>query len=391
MSYSIIAKAVGPRCNLHCTYCYYLEKAALFADAAGGAPWLMSGAVLEAYVRQMFASPGTHPVEFVWQGGEPLLAGISFYENALRIQKQYAGQRPYTNVIQTNGTLLDDAWGAFLARNGFLAGVSLNGPAPLHDAYRVDKHGGGSFNRVMTGLRVLRKHGVDYNILATINRKNAGQPLETYRFLKEWSQGFLQFVPVVKQAAAQPAEVTPWSVTAPQFGEFYVAVYDEWVRQDVGKVFVQLFDATLAGHLGAPSPVCYYGAYCGRSGLLEHTGDVYACDHFVSPENLRGNILAQSLQEMLDSPEQHAFGLAKSRALPQECRDCPFLFACKGECPKNRFVPTAEKEYGKNYLCEGYKRFFEHSAATMRHMALLVRQGRPANEIMRWTGTAPPL
>lgn len=388
MSYSIIAKAVGPRCNLRCAYCYYLEKAALFADA-GEAPGIMSADVLEAYVRQMFAAPGAHPVEFVWQGGEPLLAGIPFYTKALRLQKRYAGQRPYANVIQTNGTLLDDAWGEFLARNNVLVGISLDGPESLHDAYRVDAQGRGSFARVMAGLRMLKKHGVDYNILATVNHTNAAYPLETYGFLKEHSQGFLQFVPVVKQAAASSAEVTPWSVTAEQFGAFYVAVYDAWVRQDVGKVFVQLFDATLANHLGAPPPVCYYAAYCG-GGLLEHTGEVYACDHFVSPEFRRGNILRQSLREMLGSRAQQAFGRAKSQALPPECRACSVLFACKGECPKNRFVPAAEGSYGKNYLCAGYKRFFEHSAATMRQMAFLVRQGRPAQEIMRRTGAQTP-
>ncbi len=378
MSYSIIAKAVGPRCNLHCAYCYYLEKAALFEDT----PDVMPEAVLEAYIRQMFEQPGSHPVEFVWQGGEPLLAGLSFYQKALHLQQRYAGQRPFANVIQTNGTLLDDAWGEFLVRHGILVGISLDGPAALHDAYRVDKQGEGSFDRVMAGLAVLKKHGVDYNILATINQANAPYPLETYLFLKEQSQGYLQFVPVVKQTSASPPEVTPWSVTAEQFGEFYISIYDAWVSTDVGKVFVQLFDATLAGHLGAPPPVCYYGSYCGRSGLLEHTGDVYACDHFVDPEHRRGNILQKSLQEMLDSDEQHAFGLAKSHALPQECQACPVLFVCRGECPKNRILPVADAAYGKNYLCGGYKRFFKHSASGMRQMARLVRQGKPAAEIM---------
>ncbi len=384
MAYSIIAKAVGPRCNLNCTYCYYLEKASLFADASvEGALGLMSEEVLDAYVRQMLNSPGTHPVEFVWQGGEPLLAGIPFYEQALRIQKTYAGQRSYTNVIQTNGTLLGDAWGEFLSRNAILVGISIDGPAALHDAYRVDKQGRGSFKQVMAGLDILRKHRVDYNILATINHKNAEHPLETYQFLKEQSQGFLQFVPVVRQAAESRETVTPWSVTAKQFGEFYVTVYDEWIREDVGKIFVQLFDATLGNHLGAPPLVCYYATDCGGSGLLEQTGDVYACDHFVSPEFKRGNILEQSLQEMLSSQVQHDFGLAKSRSLPLECQTCPVLFACKGECPKNRFLPATDGTHGKNYLCAGYKYFFEHSADTMREMALLIRQRRPAQEIMR--------
>lgn len=344
--------------------------------------WLMPENVLDAYVRQMFASPGAHSVEFVWQGGEPLLAGMPFYKRAFLLQRRYAEGRAYSNVIQTNGTLLDDAWGELMARNGVLAGVSLDGPAHLHDIYRVDKQGHGSFARVMSGLRILRKHGVDYNLLATINHENAEQPLETYRFLKEQGQGFLQFVPVVKQASKVPVSVTPWSVNARQFGEFYIAIYDEWIREDVGKVFVQLFDATLGNHLGAPPPVCYYGDYCGRSGLLEHNGDVFACDHFVSPEFKRGNILRQSLHQLLDSPEQYSFGLAKSRALPPECRECDVLFACKGECPKNRFLP-ATGPYGKNYLCDGYKLFYDHSAATMQKMATLVRQGRPAQEIMK--------
>ncbi|NDV27681.1 anaerobic sulfatase maturase [Desulfovibrio sp. JC010] len=382
MPYSIIAKPVGPRCNLRCTYCYYLEKDVLFAESSAGPnSRIMSGEILENYIRQMFESPGNHPIEFVWQGGEPLLAGIPFYENVIRIQCRYAGTRPFSNVIQTNGTLLDDEWGNFMARHRILAGVSLDGPEEIHDTYRVDTQGNGSFKRVMNGLDVLRKHGVDYNILATINSANAPHPLKTYQFLKDQSQGFLQFVPVVKEDKNSSSGVTPWSVTAQQFGEFYVAIYDEWVRNDVGNIFVQLFDATLGNHLNAPPPVCYYAENCPKTGLLEHTGDVYACDHFVSLEFKRGNILRQSLAEMLGSEEQTAFRCMKSELLPQECRDCSILFACKGECPKNRFLPAENGT--KNYLCAGYKSFFEHSAPTMRKMAGLVRSGRLAQEIMK--------
>jgi len=378
MSFSIIAKPVGPRCNLQCTYCYYREKASLFPSGPG----LMTEAVLEAFVRQMFAVPGVHPVEFVWQGGEPLLAGLPFYQRAIELQRRHAGRRPFANIIQTNGTLLDDTWGAFLADNCILTGISLDGPKRLHDACRTDSRGRGSFDSVMAGLEVLRTHGVDYNILATINSVTAEHPLETYGFLRELSQGFVQFVPVVRQASDAPLSVTPWSVRPRQFGEFYAAIFDEWLLKDVGRVFVQFFDATLASHLGAPSPVCCYAERCGRCGLLEHTGDVYACDHFVSPEFWRGNLLERPLQEQLDSREQQAFGLAKSRALPRECRECSVLFACKGECPRNRFVCTTAGDYAKNYLCEGYKRFYEHSGPAMQQMALLVRQGRPASDIM---------
>ena len=381
MPYSIIAKPVGPRCNLSCTYCYYLEKESLFTLPSGAKDsLLMSYGVLEEYIRQMFASPGTHPLEFVWQGGEPLLAGIPFYENAIRLQQKHSGQRPFANIIQTNGTLLDRKWAEFMDRNKILAGISLDGPEDLHNAYRTDKHGNGSFKRVMDGLSWLKKYGVDYNILTTINSVNVVRPLETYSFLKEQSQGFLQFVPVVKQDQNSPSGVTKWSISPEQFGEFYVTIYDEWVRRDVGKIFVQLFDATLGNHLGAPPPVCYYAENCPKTGLLEHTGDVYACDHFVSPEFRRGNILRQSLAEMLGSKEQDVFRLKKSQTLSPECRSCSVLFACKGECPKNRFLPASHGT--KNYLCAGYKQFFAHSTPTMREMAKLVRQGRPAQEIM---------
>ncbi|WP_320170688.1 anaerobic sulfatase maturase [Maridesulfovibrio sp.] len=380
MSYSIIAKPVGPRCNMRCTYCYYLEKESLFTGSGGKTCGTMSEQVLETYVRQMFGSPGTGPVEFVWQGGEPLLAGIPFYREAVRLQQKYAGQRPFANVIQSNGTLLDDEWGEFLARNRFLAGISLDGPEKLHNAYRVDRQGNGSFKKVMNGLDMLRKHGVDYNILATINSRNADHPLATYRFLREQSQGFLQFVPVVRQDTESESGVTPWSVESGRFGEFYTAVYDEWISRDVGKVFVQLFDATLGNYLGGPAPVCYYAENCPKTGLLEHTGEVFACDHFVSPEYKRGNIMFHSLRDMLESKEQNSFVLGKSRNLPTECRTCAVLFACKGECPKNRFLRTTDGT--KNYLCAGYKQFFEHSAPTMKQMACIVRQGRPAEEIM---------
>lgn len=380
MPCSVIAKPVGPRCNLRCTYCYYLEKESLFTDSPAGGSALMSKEVLEAYIQQMFKSPGTHPVEFVWQGGEPLLAGIPFYENAIRLQHKYAEARPFANVIQTNGTLLDEHWGEFLKQNKILIGISLDGPEKLHNAYRINGKGHGSFKQVIRGLDILKRYGVDYNILATINRTNAKHPLDTYRFLKEQSQGFLQFVPVIKQAHDSTENVTPWSVTAKQFGKFYVTIYDEWVRNDVGKIFVQLFDATLGNHLGAPPPVCYYAANCPKTGLLEHNGDVYSCDHFVSPEFRRGNILEQPLQKMLNSKEQQIFRQAKSKELARECRTCPVLFACKGECPKNRFLPTADGN--KNYLCSGYRLFFEHSGPTMQLMSELVRQGRTAQEIM---------
>ena len=389
----VMAKPVGAACNLQCSYCYYLEKKRLY-DASSQ---LMSDEMLELFIREYIHSQTTLEVLFTWHGGEPLLRPISFYERALELQRRYADGRRIANCIQTNATLIDDEWCEFFRKNNFLVGVSIDGPQTMHDSLRTSRRGESSYRDVMRGLRLLNRHRVEWNAMATVNAANVEHPLEFYRFFRdELECQFLQFTPVVERCcltdgesrlmhAAEPSgEVVPYSVTAEQWGRFLCAIFDEWVRHDVGRMFVQLFDSTLANWVGEAVGVCTMSKYCGHAAVIEHNGDVYSCDHFVFPEYKLGNLNERSLSEMMYGRQQSEFGEAKHRTLPRQCRECEYEFACHGECPRNRFLTTADGEPGLNYLCKGYHAFFSHAAAAMDYMRRQLQQGRPPANVMKW-------
>lgn len=392
-------KPVGPICNLDCQYCFYLEKEKLFPASEN---FRMSDEVLEEFIRQYIESQTSPVITFAWQGGEPTLLGIEFFRKAVALQQRYANGKRIENALQTNGILLNDEWGEFLAANQFLVGLSVDGPRELHDRYRLDKQHQPTFDRVMRGLEVLRKHRVEFNTLTVVHRHNARHPLEVYRFLKDIGSRYLQFIPLVERSpdaiaaalglsfamppslgSATPAQqVTRWSVLPEDYGEFLVQIFDEWVRRDVGRVFVQLFDVALANWMGEPPGLCVFAERCGRALAMEHNGDVYSCDHYVYPHYRLGNVLNASLGEMVQSGFQQKFGQDKVETLPQYCRRCEVRFACHGECPKHRFLRSPDGEPGLNYLCAAYKRFFQHVDPYMRQMGNLLRAGLPAAHIM---------
>ena len=392
----VMAKPIGPICNLDCKYCFYLEKETLYPNVA---KWAMPADVLESYIRQYIEAHDTPVVSFAWQGGEPTLLGVDYFRNIVRLQAEYAGGKQIENAFQTNGVLLDETWAAFIKENRFLVGVSIDGPRALHDAYRVDKGGQPTFDRVMRGIEILKRYGVEFNTLTTVHRGNADAPLEVYRFLREHGSGFIQFIPIVERIASQitsdglqliapsfdgAAKVAPWSVEPEQFGRFLCTIFDEWVRRDVGKVFVQLFDVCLEIWTGRAASLCVFRRQCGSALAIEHCGDVYSCDHFVYPENRLGNIMESPLASLVNSPQQQAFGQAKETTLPRYCRECDVRFACNGECPKHRFMSTPDGEPGLNYLCGGYKRFFRHVDVYMRFMAAELAAHRPPANVMHW-------
>jgi uncharacterized protein len=399
MAFHVMAKPIGPLCNLDCKYCFYLEKEKLFPSNEN---FRMSDEVLEAYIRQYIDSQKVPEIHFAWQGGEPTLLGVGFFRKVVEFQKKYANGKTIHNALQTNGTLLDDEWGHFLAENKFLVGVSIDGPPKLHDAYRVDKKGGATYQNVILGIRLLKKHGVEFNTLTVVNRVNSKKPLEVYRFLKEIGSGFIQFIPLVERLADAEAihlglnlavpprvdeegvrlPVTEWSVEPEQYGKFLTAIFDEWVKRDVGSVFVQLFDVALGNWMGMGAGLCIFSENCGTALAMEHNGDVYSCDHYVYPRYKLGNLLNQDLGAMATSAQQREFGQAKSATLPKYCRSCEVRFACHGECPKHRFLRAPDGESGLNYLCRAYKSFFTHVDPAMRKMAALLRARRPAAEIM---------
>jgi uncharacterized protein len=382
--FHLLAKPTGAICNLACRYCFFLSKEALYP----GSRFRMSDELLETYIRQLIESHRVPEVTVAWQGGEPTLMGLDFFRRSIEYQAKY--RKPgmtIRNTIQTNGTLLDDEWCAFFREHDFLVGISLDGPRELHDAYRVNKGGRPTFDRVMRGLRLLQKHGVEHNVLTTIHAANADHPLEVYRFLRdEAGARFIQFIPIVEReneiGIPKGNRVTDRSVTAEQFGRFLIAVFDEWVRRDVGRVFVQMFDVALANWVGAPPGLCVHSPTCGTALALEHNGDLYSCDHFVEPEHLLGNINGQHLVDLVASERQRRFGRAKLDTLPRYCRECSVRFACHGGCPKDRFIETPDGEPGLNYLCAGYKAFFQHIGRPMRIMAGLLLRGRAPAEIM---------
>jgi len=383
----VIIKPHGAVCNLRCDYCYFLKKKDLYQ---AGVP-IISDETLEVFTRQYIESQLTSEVTFVWQGGEPTLPGLDFYRKALFLQAKYArpGQK-IRNAIQTNATLLDEAWCAFFHAHDFLVGVSLDGPRRFHDDFRHDAQGGSVFERVIKGVELLKEHAVAFNVLCCVHQRNAPYPLDVYRFLRdELGAQFIQFIPIVERmndtGYQQGYQLTGRSVGSLQYGQFLNAVFDEWIRADVGKVFVQIFDCTLAGWLGEDPALCLFEPECGLALELEPNGDVYSCDHFVEPHYLLGNIHQAHLVELAGSPQQAAFGQNKRNSLPEYCRECEFLFLCHGGCPKNRIRRTPQGSEGLNYLCAGYKAFFAHVERPMQRMARLVRSGQPAAGIINRT------
>jgi uncharacterized protein len=395
-AFHVMAKPIGPICNLDCRYCFYLEKENLYGKKRD---WAMPDPVLESYISQFITAQEAPAISFAWQGGEPTLLGVDFFRKVIAIQNKYANGKKIENAFQTNGVLLDDCWGEFLAENHFLIGISIDGPAELHDFYRVDKGGAPTFDRVMRGLRVLKKHQVEFNALTVVNRQNSQHPLRVYRFLKGIGCHFMQFIPIVERLAkaANPdglvlisprdphaADVSEWSVESRQYGVFLSTIFDEWVRKDVGNYYVQLFDVALESWLGLEPSLCVFRPTCGAAMALEHNGDLYSCDHYVYPENKLGNILEQPLQALVNSDQQRSFGLDKRDSLPRYCRECDVRFACNGECPKHRFISTPDGEPGLNYLCAGYKLFFKHVDPYMKFMAGELRHNRPPANVMSW-------
>lgn len=393
----IMTKAAGSMCNLACKYCYYLEKNNLYREQQPDRRFIMTDDTLERFISMYIQSQTTPQVLFCWHGGESLMRPLSFYKRVVELQKKYAAGRIIDNTIQTNGTLLDDEWCRFFRDNNWLVGVSVDGPQEFHDEYRRNKMGAPSFRKVMQGINLLKKHGVEWNALAVVNDFNADYPLDFYRFFKEIECRYIQFTPIVERILprkdgrylaspmdAQDIPLADFSVLPAQWGDFLCAVFDEWVRNDVGEYFVQIFDATLATWVGEQPGVCSMARTCGHAGVMEYNGDVYSCDHFVFPEYKLGNIRTHTLVEMMFSERQQRFGADKRDRLPGQCRQCRYLFACNGECPKNRFATTADGEPGLNYLCEGYRKYFDHVAPYMDFMANELKHQRPPANVMRF-------
>jgi uncharacterized protein len=412
-----MAKPTGAICNLDCEYCFFLSKEALYP----GSPFRMGDDVLEAYIKQIIESQRSPQVTIAWQGGEPTLMGLEFFLRAMEIVEKYT--RPGLTIdhtIQTNGTKINDDWCRFFKKHNFLVGLSLDGPKEMHDSYRVDKSGEGTFDQVMTAARLLGKHKVEFNILCTVHSANGDHPLEVYRFFRdEVKTNFIQFIPIIERATrellpianrgwgdqnipssaelegfpiAKSAQrplytldgslVTDRSVKAEQWGKFLIAIYDEWVRNDVGKMYIQSFESALGSWVGQGASLCIHRETCGDALALEHNGDLYSCDHFVEPKYLLGNIKKEHMLDLVASDQQRQFGNDKRDTLPKYCLECPVRFACNGGCPRNRFIKTPDGEDGLNYLCAGYKAFFSHVNQPMRLMAALLKQGRYADEVM---------
>ena len=389
----VMLKPAGAHCNLACKYCYYLEKNKLYSTAQRH---LMSDEMLELFTREYIEAQTMNQVLFTWHGGEPLLRSIDFYRKALSLQQKYAGGRRIDNVIQTNGTLLTDEWCEFFAQNHWLVGISIDGPQPDHDHYRLTATGKPSWKKVMQGIKLLKKHGVEWNAMAVVNAYNANHPLEFYRFFKENGCQFLQFTPIVERltrhedgrtlaslADKDEISLSEASVAPEQWGYFLCAIFDEWVRKDVGKIFVEIFDCTLANWMGISPGICAYSKECGHAGVMEHNGDVYSCDHFVFPEYKLGNIRDHSLIDMLYGEQQQEFSRLKHSSLPRQCKECDMEFACHGECPKNRFIKDKYGDSGLNYLCPGYYHYYQHVAPYMDYMKQELMSQRPPSNIMK--------
>lgn len=386
----VTAKPVGARCNLKCEYCYYLEKSGLYPRLTS--PTTMDDDTLTIFIRDYIRAQPSADVVFTWHGGEPLIRPIKFYQRVIELQNRFSEGHNIINCLQTNGTLITDEWAQFLHDNNWLAGVSIDGPKHLHDRYRLTRDGQPSFDKVMHGIELLNKYGAEWNALAVVNALNADHPLEFYNFFRSIGCKFIQFTPVVERlrrdgSLASLADdgnfgVTDFSVSPEQWGSFLCALFDEWVRNDVGEYYVQLFDATLANWAGVEPPVCTMAQTCGHAIAMEFNGDVYCCDHFVFPDYLLGNIRTKTFADMMFSTKQRRFGADKKRLLPDQCKQCRYLFACNGECPRNRFAHTQSGQPNLNYLCSGYYRFFKHAAPYMEYMKRELDNQRPPANIM---------
>ena len=395
-AFSVMAKPVGSICNLNCKYCYYLEKKKLFPK---NEKFVLSENLLEEFIKKYIESQDIPLVSFVWQGGEPTLLGIDYFKKAVELQKKYSNGKEISNAFQTNGVNINDEWCRFFADNGFLAGISIDGEEHNHDHYRKTQTGAPTFKKVIKAIEAFHKYKVEFNTLSVVNSYNVRFASETYRFLKRIGSGFIQFLPAVDRLAtsAAPTElnivsptfsgdaiVADWSVGAEEFGKFLITIFDEWVRNDVARYFVQIFDATLANYVGAPPVICSLSETCGDALVIEHNGDIFSCDHYVYPEYKLGNINDNSFAEMAKSQTQFCFGLNKRSGLPEYCRRCEVLYACRGECPKRRFIKTPEGESGLNYLCKGYKMFFKHIEPYMEFMARELDNKRSPANVMTW-------
>ncbi|SEM44833.1 uncharacterized protein SAMN04488103_101183 [Gemmobacter aquatilis] len=402
LDYHLLAKPAGAACNLGCQYCFFLSKEQLYPDES----YLMTEEMQERYIRQLLDSSAGEEVQITWQGGEPTLRGIDFFRRSVELANRY--RKPHQRIlhtIQTNGTLIDDTWAAFFKENGYLVGISIDGPRAMHDAFRVTKRGQGSFDDVIRGWNILRRHGVDVNVLCTVHSMNAAYPQEVYRFFRDdLGAEYIQLIPIVERATPETLDaansgwgglrgkdrplyrqegqlVTHRTVSGDAFGQFLIGIFDEWIRQDIGRVFVTTFDVALGSWFGQHN-ACVISPTCGRALALEHNGDVYSCDHFVEPDYLLGNIADTPLAALVASEKQRRFGDAKFETLPKYCKECPVLFACYGECPRNRFLKTPDGEENLNWLCSGYKAFFTHISPYMRRMVELIQNGQFADEIM---------
>ena len=400
--FHLLAKPSGSTCNIDCTYCFFLSKEALYPNDRSR----MSAATLEAYIRQLLESHRVPEVTVAWQGGEPTLMKLEFFERAVELVEKYRqpGQT-VKHTFQTNGLLLDDAWCTFFKQHDFLVGLSVDGPRELHDTYRLDRRGKGTFDLVMKGWRALRRHDVDFNILCTVNAANQHHGRAVYRFFRdELGAKWVQFIPIIERATEQtiaiankgwsevPGEkrvlytqtgnlVTERTVGSEQYGTFLIDVFEEWVRRDVGQVYVQLFDVTLEAFFGRHL-LCIHAPTCGYGPALEHNGDLYSCDHFVEPKHLLGNIHKTHMLTLVASSEQRQFGQGKRDSLTQQCQTCKVRNWCNGGCPKDRFALTKDGEPGQNYLCAGLEKFFMHTGPTFNVMAQLYRKGHPPAEVM---------
>ena len=389
----VMLKPAGSLCNLRCKYCYYLEKDKLYKQCKNH---VISDELLEKFIKEYIEAQTTPQVLFTWHGGETLMRPISFYKRALELQRIYGRGRQIDNCIQTNGTLLTDEWCQFFKDNNFLVGVSIDGPQEFHDEYRRTATNKSTFVKVMNGINLLNKHGVEWNALAVVNDYNADYPLEFYRFFKQIGCKYIQFSPIVERVVKREdgltlapgmqggdAGLADFSITPEQWGNFLCTIFDEWVHNDVGEYFVQLFDATLANWVGQAPGVCILAEECGHAGVMEFNGDVYSCDHFVYPEHLLGNLHTKTITEMMYSDQQNKFAKMKKQMLPQQCKECKFLFACHGECPKNRFLNDKYGNYGLNYLCKGYRQFFEHVEPYMNFMKRELENHRAPANVMK--------
>lgn len=388
----VMLKPAGAMCNLACEYCYYLEKSHMYNE---GPKTLMSDSLLEHFVKQYIESQTTPNVLFLWHGGETMMRPLSFYQKALQLQKKYARGRMIDNAFQTNGTMLTDEWCRFFKENNWLVGVSIDGPKEVHNAYRQNRLGQPSFDQVMRGINLLNKHGVMWNAMAVVNDLNVKHPQEFYRFFKSIGCRYIQFTPIVERFAThedgrhlatpdqKDCSLAHFSVTPEDWGDFLCTIFDEWVRNDVGQYFIQIFDATLANWVGVDPGLCTMARSCGHAGVMEFNGDVYSCDHFVFPEYKLGNIRQNTLLEMMYSERQLEFGRKKQGSLPGQCRSCGYLFACNGGCPKDRFAQTADGEPNLNYLCKGYHQYFKHVAPYMDYMKNELMSQRPPANVMK--------